>query len=327
MSSPWLSILIPVYNVEKYLDDCFRSILSQVDSGVEIIVLDDCSVDDSLLRLQHITETSEHPVTLLQHEQNRGLSATRNTLVNHASGEYIWFLDSDDALAEGAVASMRKIVRQYAPDLVLCDYELWDGDDLYSSKQNRHCTQSFGGRANVLEKDTEMLFGGLYQCGKLHAWSKISKRNLWMGDLRFPEGQYFEDMYTMPRLALKVSSFYYADVAWIRYRQREGSILATFTPQKIEDMLSGIDGIWELWNQSVPRMRIKSRYYFIRYCIKIYMFAAKESRRINSCFKINSSENRHRLFTAIGMGRKGIVKHYLLSGDFFRLIKALKVIG
>ncbi|PUA30923.1 MAG: hypothetical protein B0W54_07605 [Cellvibrio sp. 79] len=327
MNGPWLSILIPVYNVNKYLGDCFQSILSQVDSGVEIIALDDCSTDDSLQQLRRIAENSEHPVLVLQHEQNRGLSAARNTLLRHANGEYVWFIDSDDALNDGAIASLREVVRQHAPDLVMCDYELWDADRLLARGKKSNHIRSFGGRANVLQADAELLFSGLYQCGKLHAWSKISKRHLWEGNLQFPEGKYFEDMVTTPRLAFKAKTFYYLNVAWVRYRKRNDSILATFTPQKIEDMLSGVEGVLSLWQQKSPSMRIKTRYYFIRYCIKIYLSALKESQRINIKFKVNSSETRNRLFHAIGMGRKGLVKHYLLSGDVFRLIKALKVIS
>lgn len=327
MNGPWLSILIPVYNVTKYLDDCFQSILSQIDSGVEIIVLDDCSTDDSLQQLRRIVEASAHPITILQHEQNRGLSAARNTLVKHATGEYVWFIDSDDALNDGAIAGLREITRQHAPDLVMCDYELWDADGLLARGKKSHHIQSFGGRANVVHTDAELLFSGLYRYGKLHAWSKISKRHLWEDGLQFPEGKYFEDMVTTPRLAFKVSTFYYLNVAWVRYRKRSDSILATFTPKKIEDMLSGVEGVLSLWQQKFPNMRIKTRYYFIRYCIKIYLSALKESQRFNIKFKVNSSENRNRLFHAIGMGRRGLVKHYLLSGDLFRLIKAFKVIS
>ncbi len=327
MSKPWLSILIPVYNVTNYLDDCFQSILCQVDSGIEIIALDDCSTDDSLPELRRIAESSTHPIVILQHEQNRGVSAARNSLVRHATGEYIWFLDSDDALNIGAIARLCEVVRKNAPDLILCDYEIWKSDEWHAPGKNGPHVRSFGGRAESLETDSELLFSGLYQRGKLHVWSKISKRHLWDGDLLFPEGKYFEDMVATPRLAFRVNTFYYSSLAWVRYRKRADSILATFTPQKIEDMLSGVDGVLALWQQKLPKMRMKSRYYFIRYCIKIYLSAAKESRRIKVSFKINSSENKKRLFGVIGMGRAGVVKHYLFCGDVFRLVKALKVIS
>lgn len=163
VSAPWLSILIPVYNVKPYLDDCFQSILSQVDSGVEIIALDDQSTDDSLAHLQLIAAASTHPITVLQHEQNRGLSAARNTLVKHANGDYVWFIDSDDALHKGALASLRKIVRQQAPDLVICDYELWSSD----GRDNNIHVKSFGGQAGKLVTNPELLFRGVIPIWKV----------------------------------------------------------------------------------------------------------------------------------------------------------------
>ena len=325
MTAPWLSILIPVYNVRAYLDDCFQSILPQIDSDVEIIVLDDRSTDGSLQYLEQLAVRTSHPIKILKHEKNGGISAARNTLISNASGEYVWFLDSDDAMNEGSVARLRQIVQQHKPDMVVCDYQIWRTDDRKS--ETNSYIKSFGGLADHLITDVELLFQGLYQCGKFHLWSKVSKRKLWESDLRFPTGKYFEDLVVVPRLAVTVNSFYYTQHAWIRYRQRAGSILATFSPQKIEDMVSAIEGIWEIWQQRLPHMSARSRYFFIRYCVKIYLYAIKESQRINTHFAINSPDNRHRLLTAIGMGRKEMIKYYLLNGDIFRLIKILKLLA
>ena len=119
MSAPWLSILIPVYNVEMYLEDCISSVISQVDSGVEIILLDDCSTDASLIMAKEIVASCKHPIGLLRHDKNRGLSAARNTLLEAANGEYIWFLDSDDILKSDAIVSLKSIIDKYNPDLIL----------------------------------------------------------------------------------------------------------------------------------------------------------------------------------------------------------------
>lgn len=326
MNVPWLSILVPVYNVKPYLDECFQSILSQVDFGVEIIALDDQSTDGSLEHLRLLASMSRHPITILQHDQNHGVSVARNTLVKHARGEYLWFLDSDDVMNEGAISALHQIVNQYGPDLVMCDYERWYAEARPDGDRSKY-VRSFGGPANKLSSDLELLFGGLYEFGKLHVWSKISRRYLWESGLQFPEGKYFEDMVITPRLALNARNFYYCASAWVRYRQRESSILATFTLKKIDDMLSGVDGVWSLWQQRIPSMGARSRYFFIRYCVKVYMYAAKEGQRINSGFRINSPEIRCRLLHSIGMGRKEMIKFYLLNGDFLRLIKTLKALA
>lgn len=71
MAMPWLSVLIPVYNVKDYLDDCFQSVLSQCDANIEIIALDDQSTDGSFEYLQAIAAKSSHPIKILQHTHNR----------------------------------------------------------------------------------------------------------------------------------------------------------------------------------------------------------------------------------------------------------------
>lgn len=328
MATPWLSVLIPVYNVKDYLDDCFQSVISQCDANVEIIALDDQSTDDSFEYLQAIAAKTSHPIKILQHTHNRGLSAARNSLVAAATGEYVWFLDSDDALVDGAIDQLRAIVNRNSPDLVMCDYQIWRPVVVVSSRKHKKESQitTFDGHTNCLLQDPEVLFKGLYKKGKLHAWSKVSKRSLWLQGLQFPEGKYFEDMVTTPRLALQVKTYYYCPEVWVRYRQREGSILASFTLKKVDDMMSGVDGVWALWSKKLPEIKMSTRYFFVRFCVKNYISAIKESRRINESMTLDKAVYRSRLYHNIGMGRKGLAKYYLLNGDFFRLLKALKVL-
>lgn len=329
MATPWLSVLIPVYNVKDYLDDCFESIISQCDANVEIIALDDQSTDGSFEYLKAFSGKTSHPIKILQHTHNRGLSAARNSLAAAATGEYVWFLDSDDALADGAINQLRQIVARHAPDLVICDYQIWRPDvETETSKQHkeRH-VKSFEGIANCLRYNSESLFKGLYAKGKLHSWSKISKRSLWLTGLRFPEGKYFEDMVTTPRLATLVGSHYYCPSVWVRYRQREGSILATFNAKKIDDMMSGLDGVLALWRKSHPDMSLHARYLFIRYCVKVYIFALKELKKADITDVDTLRAHRSRLFNSIDMNKLDLIKHYVLVGDFFRLIKVLRVLA
>lgn len=329
MATPWLSILIPVFNVKDYLDDCFQSILSQCDENIEIIALDDQSTDGSFEYLHALAAKSPHPIKILQHSHNRGLSAARNSLVAAATGEYVWFLDSDDVLVDGAVNQLWKIVGRYSPDLVMCDYQMWRPDvkTITPKHHKERHVKSFEGVANCLRYNSESLFKGLYARGKLHSWSKVSKRSLWIDGLQFPEGRYFEDMVTTPRLALKISSYYYCPNVWVRYRQREGSILARFNPKKIDDMMSGLDGVLALWEKKNPNMSLYARYIFIRYCIKIYIYALKEMKKVGITDTSMLRAYRSCLFKSVGMSKLGLIKHYVLVGDFFRLIKVLRVLA
>jgi glycosyltransferase involved in cell wall biosynthesis len=323
MKNPWLSILIPIYNVENYLEDCIQSVLSQHLENVEVIVVDDKSTDASLELVNNLAGKSAHAIKILQHEKNAGLSAARNTLVSAATGGYLWFLDSDDRLAEGAVLRLRNVVEAHNPDLVLCDFRIWRPDVLSPSKNVKKELRvaSFGGPENTLLKDPIRLFAGLYQKGKLHSWSKISTRALWSADLRFPEGKYFEDMFTTPRLALKTKTFFYVPEAWVFYRKRPGSILATPSLKKIDDMSAGTLNVLNAWLAVYPAMDVKTRFVFVGYCLKIYAFVLKDLRKLDERSEKNIAKYRDRLYQSIGLDKRSLVKHYLRHGNVLRLIK------
>ncbi|ART53413.1 glycosyl transferase family 2 [Acidovorax carolinensis] len=226
---PWLSILVPVYNVQPYLRECLTSVIDQLgdDGGVQILLLDDCSTDGSWSLMQKLAQRWPGRLQLLRHERNGGLSMARNTMIDAAQGEYLWFLDSDDKLLAGAIASLRTIVQAHAPDVVLCDFAVWrERERLKHLLRGERHRRSFSGTARRLEHDRCALLAGMLSTGELHAWSKISRRTLWGGDLRFPVGRHFEDMTTMPLMALRAESFYYEPRPWVAYRQRPGSILA-----------------------------------------------------------------------------------------------------
>lgn len=237
----WLSILVPVYNVEPYLQECLASVMDQADDGVQVLVLDDCSTDGSWALMQQLDRRWPGRLQLLQHPRNAGLSAARNTMIDAATGEYLWFLDSDDKLLPGAIAGLSAIVQQHAPDTVLCDFSVWrEAPRLKHRLRGESHRHSFQGPTLQCSQDRGALLSGLLRTGQLHAWSKISRRSLWGTDLRFPAGRYFEDMMTMPQMALRCGSFYYCPEPWVAYRQRGDSILASMTAAKAADQSAAL---------------------------------------------------------------------------------------
>lgn len=254
--NPWLSILIPVYNVAPYLQACLDSILPQLPSqGVEVLLLDDVSTDCSLEICQAIC-AGDGRIRLLRHERNRGLSAARNSMLAEARGDYIWFVDSDDEIMLGAIARLRGILDECTPDLLLCDYHKL-GKDI----------SSFVGAANICSIDREALVRGVFASRRMHSWSKIARRKVWGDDLRFPVGRCFEDMATTPLLILRSESFYYVPEPWIRYRVREDSITGImsrtrghFDDRKNDDVAVALTGFAEAANGTLPAMSDETRY-------------------------------------------------------------------
>lgn len=326
MSAPWLSVLIPVYNVEDYLVECLNSIIPQCDKNTEIIILDDQSVDGTYELALQLARSADVDVRVYQQSVNSGISAVRNRLIDYATGEYIWFVDSDDVVDRNAVAQLKSVVDKSSPDLVLCDYCLWRPDSSrgVSKKKSDAHIRSFKGSENQLCTNQLDLFCGLYQQGKLHIWSKIFKKSVWTKDLAFPEGRYFEDMAISPLLALNVHSYVYIPMVWIYYRQRAGSILAVPSMKKIDDMTAGVEGVLSLWSEKYPHMNNKIKFSFIHYCVKIFYFALKELKKLDAYNADRVEEYRVRLYKNTLCSKSELIFFYLQRLQFFRLFKLLR---
>lgn len=261
-SPPWLSVLIPVYNVAPYLGACLDSILSQLAAGVEILLVDDGSTDDSLRIAEQLCAAHAPAVRLLRHERNRGLSAARNTLLEAAAGRYVWFVDSDDEMLPGAVATLQSVTAQHGPDMVLCSY-----------RERGRTLRGFSGPAHALCRDREALIRGVFASKRMASWSRIVRRELWGADLRFPVGRCFEDIMTTPWLCLRARSFYYVEEPWIAYRVREGSILtaatrvsAQFDRGMNDDFAGALAGFRAAATTALPQMSAATQLAITDFC-------------------------------------------------------------
>lgn len=240
-TSPWLSILLPVYGVERYLPACLASLLAQDLDGVELVFLDDASRDRSAALLAEAAAANPGLLRLLRHPVNGGISRSRNTLLDAARGEYLWFVDPDDVVRAGAVASLREVVRRHAPDLVMCDYRVLNDDGSPPDRGDDH-VRSFRGPSGRCCGDRDALVRGLFRSGKLHPWSKVVRRAAWPARLRFPDGCAFEDLSVYPRVALAVKTWIHLDERWIDYRCRPGSAVNALTLQKLDDWMRVLAG-------------------------------------------------------------------------------------
>lgn len=314
MPAPWLSILIPVYNVAPWLEACLDSILQQAGPGVEIIALDDASSDDSAKLLANYS----HRLQLLRHPHNRGLSAARNSLRQAARGDYLWFIDSDDVVLPGAIAELERIATCYQPDLILCDYlQFYDGDDL----QQGEYMVGFCGEAQQRLEDKSALFEGIYLSRRLHVWSKISRRQLWDDTLQFPEGRVMEDMVLTPRLALRANSFYYAAQAWVGYRKRAGSILHSLTAKRIDDLAQANTGVLAEWLAAYPQLHSRARFAFCYFCIRSYYYLRHDLRQLYPQQKVDITNHRAQLLAHIHLSKNQLLLEYIKRGWLLRMLR------
>jgi glycosyltransferase involved in cell wall biosynthesis len=246
---PWLSILIPFHNVAPFIGECLHSILKQINGdAIEILLVDDCSNDGSRDIVEAIA--AQHPgiIQILSNANNSGPSVSRNVLLDHAKGRYLWCVDSDDYILPGAIKGLRAIIDKHAPQMVICDFR----------KRGFLPRKGFPGRGGRLQDNTSDLLAGIFKSRKLYVWNKIIARSVWDETLRFPIGKTFEDIALLPHILLKVNSYFYARRPWVNYRVRPGSIMTSvtrtakyFDTHKHDDMADAFAGFSSNLRQTV----------------------------------------------------------------------------
>jgi len=271
-NDPWLSILLPVFNVAPWLRQCLDSILSQQPlADVEVLLLDDASTDGSRAICEEYCTLHPDTLRLLSHGRNTGVSVSRNDLLDAARGRYVWFVDPDDEMQAGALTALRNIVLQHSPDLILCDFRTI-GED---GRRGGRYISTFQGPTGRLLTDRETLLQGLFARGRMQAWTKVARRRLWGTDLRYPVGRYFQDIPVSSRLCLRAHSFYHCQQPWMHYRERPGSAMSSnrhwradgwFDVRKNDDLAVAMQGYWDQVRAALPDVSARSAYAVGTFC-------------------------------------------------------------
>ena len=222
---PKISIIIPVYNVEPYIAECVESVMRQTYQGeIECILVDDCGRDNSIAVAEKIIADYQGPVTfrIFHHEHNRGLSAARNTGTDAATGDYIYYLDSDDYISDDCIEVLTQPLQKFEYDMVI-------GDILtFQTSAPRHLLKRETGA--ILSK--EDIVKGFYVEGTLYdaACNKLWKKSLSQHhDLTFLVGQLHEDDLWMYKCCECMQTMYIQNQTTYYYRMTEGSIMHTRT--------------------------------------------------------------------------------------------------
>lgn len=213
MNNPLISVVVPVYNVEKYLRQCIDSILSQTYMNLEIILVDDGSRDSSGSICDEYAKIDNRIVVL--HKPNGGLSSARNAGIDIAKGEYIGFVDSDDWIEHDMYERLFDSICESGADIAVCG--------LFREYRDRAVRCSVNG--NKVYRPDEAV-GKLLENSDFqdHAWTKLYKKSLW-SEIRYPLGRYYEDMLTTYKLFLQSYKIVLINQCLYHYRQRKGSIV------------------------------------------------------------------------------------------------------
>lgn len=216
MEKDLISIVIPVYNVEKYLKKCIESVMKQTYKNLEIILVDDGSTD-LCSNICDEYEKKDKRIKVI-HKANGGLSDARNCGIDMAKGEYIGFVDSDDFIEEEMYERMYECIKKTNSDISICgkyiDYE--NGKSIPAIKDKETIVNEMTSKEALIKLNSFYKFD-------MATWDKLYKRELFK-DIRFPYGKKCEDYYTTYKLFDKSKKIVYFSTPLYHYFQRENSI-------------------------------------------------------------------------------------------------------
>lgn len=204
---PKVSIVVPIYNVEEYIEKCIKSLLNQTLQDIEIILVDDRSTDNSGNIAKKYADENPNKIKYYRKE-NGGLSDARNYGIPYATGEYIAFLDSDDYIDNTAYEEMYNKAIEENSDYVECDF-IWE----YPNKSKIDKQDYYFGKR-------EMFINV-----RVVAWNKLIKKEIiTSNNIKFPKGLRYEDVEFTYKLIPYLNRTSYIDKPFVHYVQRENSI-------------------------------------------------------------------------------------------------------
>lgn len=220
-----VSVIIPVYNVEQYLSRCVESVIAQTHKDLEIILVDDGSKDESGKMCDFYSDGDNRIIVI--HKENGGLSSARNVGMEVASGDAIFFLDSDDYLSEDCIAKCVELADEHDADVSIVQM-------VHVSEATNEVMQTEQEAKICLFNSEQAIEASLYQ--RLYtccAPAKLYKRNV-LGDIRFPVGRISEDLATCHLFLSRATRVVYSNHSGYFYRQRENSIMHVFNAKRMD---------------------------------------------------------------------------------------------
>lgn len=234
-----VSVIIPVYNIENYVADCIRSVLRQTYSNIEIVIVDDCTKDKSMEVVAGVldSEKTTSDVHIVRHEHNGGLSVARNTGIRHSTGDFLYFLDSDDEITPDCIEKLVTRQQEIGADIVVGGYDVRNADPgIYPELSSR---------LDVLVERNKILKAYMKRRVYMMAWNKlVSKELLVRNSLFFKEGLVHEDdLWSFECFCCVKTVAVVHDKTYI-YKIRSGSIMDSVKlEQEVRHRLTIVEGM------------------------------------------------------------------------------------
>lgn len=310
-SEDLISVVVPVYKVEDYLNRCIDSILSQTHKNIELILINDGSPDNSPAICD--AYASENSCVKVIHKENEGVSAARNKGIETAKGNYIVFIDSDDYIHTGYLSTLMFMLSNSEAQLSVCGYK-----KVFDSKVDKiKVSNDFEIISDLLAMN--MLLNDQSKCAP---WGKLYNINLFK-EVRFPEGKIMEDMFVMPLLFKKAKLIAISTEELYYYNQEGESITRSSFNYKKLDIVEGALS-WKNYTEiNYPTLFEKASLHYYATVIDncIYLSKVKDDYGISiyKKYKKEIISNYNTILKSKYVSKRTKIKVILLKYGFFRL--------
>ena len=246
---PKVSIIVPFYNVEGYIEKCLDTLVNQTLKDIEIILVNDGSTDRSIEIVNKFLRRYPEKLVYLEKE-NGGLSDARNYAIPYTKGEYIAFLDSDDYVEKYMYEEMYNMAKKENSDMVECNF-YWE----YPDKQKEDIGTIYHGKNEMIVKI------------RVVAWNKLIKREiLEKSEVRFPKGYRYEDTEFTYKLIPYIEKVSFLKKPCIHYVQREGSI-SNSQNERTKEIFDVLEHVIEYYKEKdiYEKYQEELEYIYVRY--------------------------------------------------------------
>ena len=234
MKNELISIVVPIYNVEKYLEKCVESILRQTYKNIEIILVDDGSPDLCGEICENYKKIDKR-ITVI-HKKNGGLSDARNYGIKHSNGKYITFIDSDDYVERDYIEYLYNLIKKNDCDMSICSFKThFNNKFIDFGEKYENCV--FDAKTCLENMLCEKGFN-------VSAWAKMYKTDLFY-NVEFPYGKLCEDNGTTYKLILKCNKIAYGNGSKYIYEMRDNSIMNTSFSKRKLDLVELTDKMYD----------------------------------------------------------------------------------
>lgn len=294
-----ISVIVPIYKVEKYLPKCLDSLVRQTYGNLEIILVDDAS-PDGCGKICDEYASGDQRIRVIHKPDNQGQASARNTGLEMATGEYVSFVDSDDWLSEDAYEKLLAGLREYGADCSVgrCVVVLDKGDTLVIQKEKRgqvRCESAADAMKGVL-------------LGASAAWNRLYRRELFEG-LRFQTGRINDDEALVLRAYERMEKIVFLDGDSYFYRKRPGSITTSRFSLKMLDCVTNSLENLEFVREKKPELTPCAEYKYIKTMLWCYV----NLRKVRKEEKVQAKEQRGKLRADIRVSRGTALKNPYLS--------------